>query len=314
MMPRLRIGRRDDWCDRRLLRTGPQENDGRHRRAEEPRRFRGDVRDRHGIGRCGNHDCERLRGASLPDPQKAHRRLVAGVDEQLKPAQAFESDDLPASQRLGSIAECLMPDRQNVSRRIPQRKLRPAVRAGIRFGMKAAGVGIIVFGLTDRAHRKAPHGRAGPVVRDGRDDAVTRAAMTASRERIAVTAIIRIEDFAKALGAGCEIGEDDSRTLVRIGARRNHESPLGPVRLKPKNLPIINAGRRPDLGIEPSEKPVERLLRAFYFQRHALAGIADKASKPLARQRADERRGGIPPPALYRSRQVEVASAAPALQ
>jgi hypothetical protein len=100
--------------------------------------------------------------------------------------------------------------------------------------------------------------------------------MDAGRERIAMTAVLRIENLGEAVSAGREIGENHRRTLSADDARSDHEGSI-PIGWKPGRPPVTNAGRRPDLGIEPVEKTLDRRRRSFNFKRRALAGVADEA-------------------------------------
>ena len=148
--------------------------------------------------------------------------------------------------------------------------------------MKAAGAGVVILRLTGGAHRKTPHGRTGPVIGKGLDDAVTRAALNTGCKRIAVAAIVRIEYFLEAIGAGGEIRQHNGRTPVGHRAGRNHEVMFRLGR-NPTGAAPMDSGRWPDLRIEPGQKTLQRLWRAFDFQRNAGAGIADKTAELLAR-------------------------------
>ncbi len=75
--------------------------------------------------------------------------------------------------------------------------------------VEAAVEGIVVFSLAGGAHGEVGHGGEGAVVGDVFDDGVTRAAVGAVGERVAVAPVGRVEDFGQTVGADADVGGDE---------------------------------------------------------------------------------------------------------
>jgi hypothetical protein len=74
--------------------------------------------------------------------------------------------------------------------------------------MEAAVQGIVVFGLALRAHPKVTHGGVRPVIRHAFDYGKAWATVGAVDERIAVAAVLGVQQLGKTSWAGSNIGRD----------------------------------------------------------------------------------------------------------
>ncbi len=74
------------------------------------------------------------------------------------------------------------------------------------------------------AHRKDAHGRPRAIIGQRFDDGVSRPAMRAVRERIAIAPVAGIADFAETIVAGREVREHARRCASGRGARPDREA------------------------------------------------------------------------------------------
>src|SRR5665213_2017596 len=75
-----------------------------------------------------------------------------------------------------------------------------------RFGVESTVGWVAVFGGAGGTQRKRLHDSALAVVRQFADDRGAGPAVGAVRERVAVPTVRRVEHFAQAIRAGCDIG------------------------------------------------------------------------------------------------------------
>ncbi len=89
--------------------------------------------------------------------------------------------------------------------------------------MKAAIGGIGVFPPAGIAHGECSHGGVGPVVRNIANDGVTRPAVGAVGERIAVAAVGGIGEVAEAIRASGYVGRDQDEFTIAGEALADNE-------------------------------------------------------------------------------------------
>ena len=97
-------------------------------------------------------------------------------------------------------------------------QLRAAIGAGIGLGMEAPAGWLPVFLPAGRAEREFGHARCGPVIGQRRSDAVAGAATCAMRKGVAVTTILRIEEFFQAIATdGCILRDSSAHGTSLAG-------------------------------------------------------------------------------------------------
>src|ERR1041385_2688562 len=99
--------------------------------------------------------------------------------------------------------------------------MRPAIRTGIGLGVETAAAGIMIFLQTMGAHPEAFHRSIRPIVGNALDDAESGPAIRAVGERIQITAVVQIKDFAEAFGTGADVREDCGWFRARLPAFAN---------------------------------------------------------------------------------------------
>ena len=160
--------------------------------------------------------------------------------------------------------------------------------------MKSAGAGIVIFGLAVRAHAEGGHGGVGAVVRNGRDNAVTGAAVGAVDKRIAITAVGGIKQFGQAIGADITVrGDLDVMVVFRgTGPDLKGTLPLGRDRLPDQ---AGDAGQ----GWQPLLETIQEfpLLRGqpFDFDQHPLAVVQHPAGQATSLRLAIDKRAETDP-------------------
>ena len=179
-------------------RLGLQQHDGRGLRFQQFHFRRRDLAicPRHFERR--HHQRKRLLLAMLALPQARHCLGIARIHQKLESSNAFERDDLALSQRLDRIFDGAV-------------ELRPAHRARVGLRVKAAVRRILVFLAAPRAQHEITHRRVGPVIRNVDDDGVARPAIRAVGEGIFKAAIVGIEQFFAAVGAGGQVRQHVDR-------------------------------------------------------------------------------------------------------
>ena len=168
---------------------------------------RTDLGQARGAGEIGDHHREGLGVARLAPAQARHRRLVAGVAEEVEAAEALERDD-----------SALLQQRRDVRDR--RAELRAAARTGDRLGVEAAVGRIGVVAGAVRAHRERRHRSLRAVVGQRARQRIARAAMGAVDQRIAEEAARRIEQLLEAGLADGGVGADAGRSSGPAASRR----------------------------------------------------------------------------------------------
>jgi hypothetical protein len=145
--------------------------------------------------------------------------------------------------------------------------------------VKAAVGGILVLAPTRGAEREPGHRRVRPVVRDGAHDREPRAALGAVDERVAVTAVGRVEELAQALVAGRDVGGDQG-AAAGGGARLDRELGLaaGGARFRSDRL---DAGERRGVAAQRGREGVERGRLPFRLDDDARAVVQHEAAEPV---------------------------------
>ena len=140
------------------------------------------------------HERERLGFPPLALPQPLHCIGIFSVAGEVIASDTLDRHDSAAGNECGGerdgVEAAVICRRRRRQRK--QGRRRPAMRAGDRFGMKAAIVRIVILGAAVWAERESCHRRIRPVIGNCRDDAQPRAAMGAACERVAVMTIGRV--------------------------------------------------------------------------------------------------------------------------
>jgi len=238
------------------------------------------------------HHGEGLVRAGFARAQAAHSLRAGGVAGQVVAAQPLDRHDVPGPQQRRRAGDVVLAAREPIGGRVcrgDQAQARPADRAGVRLGVKAAVQRVVVFRLAGRAHGEGAHGGHRPVVGHGFDDGVARPAVGAVGEGVAVAAVGRVQDFRQAVGAGGHVRRDQGCPGVG-GAVADGE---GRERLAVKGQRCdrhpVDAGQgrrfRPD-------RPLEGLQgggRTLHGDVHAGRGIEHPAGQAVAHgQTVDE--------------------------
>jgi hypothetical protein len=156
----------------------------------------------HGVKVTG-HQRERLVLTMLSGAHRRDRALLVGEAGQVIAADPLEGEDAPAGQRarraLQRIAAGFIAE---------QRHLRAADGTCVRLGVEAAIERVLVLAPAFAAHLEVGHRRERPVVWDTANDREARAAVGAVDERVAKTAVRRVEQLAKAVCACGRVSRD----------------------------------------------------------------------------------------------------------
>ena len=237
----------------------------------------------------GHHQRERLVLALLASAQSRHRRLVVGPAGKVEAADALDRHDAPLAQRGGGGGDRVAraADRSLSAAREEQRGQGPARRAGVRLRMEAAVRRIVVLVPAGAAHPKAGHRRERPVVGDALDDREPRAAVRAVDERVAVPAVVRVEELAEAVVAGRGVGRDLRVRRAAVAALDDLEARVADG-LAVLGDHALDRGKRRGVRSEPGEEPLNRRLAALDLEEHAVRIVQDEPRQPqLARQPVD---------------------------
>ena len=119
---------------------------------------------------------------------------LAGVDQKLKSANAFQRNDLAQAQRFRRIFDGSV-------------EFWSAGGTRVGLGVEAAVGRILIFLAAGRAEHELPHRCIGTVVGDVDDDGVARSAVGAVGEGIEKAAVGGIEQLFAAVGTGREVGQ-----------------------------------------------------------------------------------------------------------
>jgi hypothetical protein len=183
----------------------------------------------------------------------------------MKPTQALDGNNASAAEQMGCLVEGLIVPGQNLAVCIPELEMRSTLSTGIGLGVEAAIARVLVFGLASLAHDEAAHGRVGAVVRQGLNDAETRPAVRAVRERITVTPISRLSDILQTISASGIVGENEGGFCPASIARADLERGV-PGRFVKGRLQRLDDGVNGLLSLETYQKSLQAPRRAFRFE------------------------------------------------
>jgi hypothetical protein len=187
--------------------------------------LRGEEAEFAGCGGVTDHDGEWLFATLLAAAEFEHGVGLAGVDCQVKAAEAFDGEDGTLLEETDGFGERIAGVRG--VRAVDEGELGAAVPAGVGLGVEAAVEGVVVLGLTGGAHAKGGHGGLGAVVGDAANDGEARAAVGAVDEGVEVAAVGWVEEFGCAVGTGGDVWGDEGVGGAGAGALQNEESGLG---------------------------------------------------------------------------------------
>ena len=140
--------------------------------------------------------------------------------------------------------------------------------------MVAAVFNVVIFPLAVRAHGKGLHGSLRPVIGNVLDDGQTRAAVGAVNKRIAIAAVLRIQQLPQTVGADGDIRGDEGVTAGLPQALYNRKIR----KVLRRNFPhrhILDDGEGRRFPGQRLKKGLQRFLLPFQLHRDAGRGIAD---------------------------------------
>jgi hypothetical protein len=245
-----------------------------------------------GRGEVFDHDRERLLVPPLALAQPRDGRVVGGVAGEMEAAETLDGHDRALPQARGRRHDRRVrgPAGSGLHRAfgILEKDAGPAIGTGVGLSMEAAVGHVLVLGGAPSAHRKRDHGRAGPVVGHVPGDREAGPAVRTVGERVAVAAIVGIEDLAQAVRARGEVGRNRDAPLRSLDAGLD-EKELGRLdrnRLRP-DVPHDGCGG--DALSEAVQERVEHRSRPECFDRDSPAVVADASGEAfVAGQAIDE--------------------------
>ena len=166
--------------------------------------------------------------------------------------------------------------------------MRATDRAGVGLRVEAAVERVVVLALAGRALREARHAGVRPVVGQRAGDREARPAVRAVDERVAMTAVGRIEQLVEAGGAHRGVGRDAGAHHA-VPALDDAETRRRRLRDR-RRLDLRDARQRRRLAAQPLDQRGDRSLRAGHIDLHAIAVVEHAAIElQLGRQPVDER-------------------------
>src|ERR1035437_2212169 len=156
--------------------------------------------------------------------------------------------------------------------------MRPADWASIGLRVEATIRRVIVFRLTLRAHRERLHRSIRAVVGQRFNDAEARAAIRAVRERVAVTAVVRIENFAQAIGTSRDVGQHKRGFITADFAFADFKIRVAHG-VKPRGFEALDETARWLFGFEPQKKLFKQAAFTLNFDENALRRVVDPAAQ-----------------------------------
>ncbi len=232
---------------------------------------------------AAGHQREGLAEAPLALTQARDRRRVGGVAGEVETADALHRQDQalaqPPAGELDRIPRSGARRVQDPSGRILQPHPRAAGGAGVRLGVEAAVGGIAILALAVRTHPESRHAGVGPVVRDGPHDRQARSAVRAVDERVAKSAVARVEEFAPARLAGRRVGNDPGADLspcTRDDAKTRRRWSRG----EAAAVQLRDPRQRRALAEEAPAELVALTLVAPDADQHPFGIVADVAVEP----------------------------------
>jgi hypothetical protein len=212
--------------------------------------------------------------------QARHGFGIARVAGQVIAAEAFDGDDLAAQQARQGFGD-------RVARLVTQRELRPAYGTGVRLGVEAAVVGLVVLALAGRAHLEGRHAGVRPVVGQIARQRVARPAMRAVDEGVAPAAVGGIEQLGEAVGTS-----DGIRRHRRVRRPAQTDFYFEAARAGGGCFVCLDgsdAGQRRRIRLQSGEEDAQRFRRTLGLDVHPLAVVAHPAGElQFLRQPKDE--------------------------
>ena len=208
-------------------------------------------------------------------------RFVSDVDGEMETTDALDGQDLTGHEAVDRLGHWII--RRNLC---PVRRDEPNPRtadgAGVGLRMKAAVGGIVVLRLAGRAHLEIRHRGLRAVVGNPARDGEARAAIRAVQKRIAIAAIVRIEQLAQAVGTRRRIGGNAGRNLAAGRAGDDTKTSLA-------RGPRCNCNGRIDaregrsFSLQPAAKGIDAASWSFDFDGDTAGVVADKTCETLLR-------------------------------
>ena len=293
-------------CSKRRARTLLQQHD-RTRRIGEGLLLLGrhlaDAAHRLGVR---HHDRERLAAAALSLAKPSDRLGVARVAHQVEPAEPLHGHDLPGAEQLDrprdegirglarfspgdapAIGKLIgghvpRPARREILawRRLAvgapcQRKVRTALEARVRLRVEAAVERVGVFGGATLAHGEILHGRARAIVGQRVDDGEARPAIGTVDEGVAEAAVVRVEQFRRAVVASGQISRHERGLLYRSIVREANLERVEVLEGHFLKLDFLHLRRRGSVLGKLDHELVEQAALPFRMDAHAIRRVQD---------------------------------------
>ena len=197
----------------------------------------------------------------------------------MEPADPLDRGDLSRFERLLTKSDRVAGDR--IARVVRKPKPRPAVVAAHGLRVIAASRNIKKLRRAFIAHREACHRGLFSVVGDAADDRKARPAVGAVDERVAIAAVLLVEQLAHAGVARRRVGRDRRFDRLARGALFDDKIAL-PRRHEFRALDALDQRQRRRFGCERGAKFFDRPRAALQFDRHAARGVADEAAEGIS--------------------------------
>ena len=288
----LRRARRDSGGDRRAG-APRREHDRPLGRAQQSPLPRAEQHQRRPQPGGGHHQRERLVLAMLARRSRPPRRRSSARHARWYPPMPLTATIRPAQQRLDRGASGPPPGRRRAVR--PQQRQRgPQSEQALGWAWKRRSAGSSYSAWQRGAHLEAGHRRRRPVKGHAADDRESRAAVRAVDERVAVAAVVGVEQLVQAVGAGRGVGRDAaSGDAAATGCRRSRTRRGRSARASSATTarPPPAAAPRP-AGAPGTARPG---VAALDLDQHAARVVQHKPGQPeLARQPVDVGRNPTP--------------------
>jgi hypothetical protein len=236
----------------------------------------------------GRQHGQGLVGPTLAFPQTAHGCLVASVAQQMIAAHAFRRDDGPGAQGGHASGQGRLVAADIVLAGPAENQARAADGASQRLGVIAAIQGVFVLRAALGTERKAGHGGIRPVIGQGVDDRVTRPALGAVDERIAVAAFGGVLQLGQAIVADEMIRRDMHMGAV-IGFAGFDDEGLETLELRRTDARRIGLRQGRRAFRNGAREGGQIFRRAFQMDFHLAAPVAHPASQlQFVRETRDE--------------------------
>ena len=264
-----------------------QQHDGAAKAGEDCFFLRGDKADLFCRLRVPAHNGKGLFIPLLAAAESLCDLLIVAAAGQMHPAQALDSDDLPALQGLScqfnGVAGLLPP--LGVQEKYPG----PTVRTAVRLGVVAAVFNVVIFPVAVRAHGKGAHRGLGPVIGYVFDNGKPGAAVGAVDKRVAVAPVLFVPQLPQAVVTDADIrGDEGIAKFLGLAFADLKIRKTG----KLSGIADVHALDHGQLGCSLGQFRCETLQRfpiALQLQLHAGGGILNKAAQPvLAHQPVDK--------------------------